>query len=294
MLYGKFGKSIVEKFLKPYNEKLYAVDLTQLDKDAMGRFFPYANIKQIIDNMKKEQDSSYNNTFLYPRNGAGSFMKILYDKLDKERVLLNTEVVKVDEENKIVTAKDGEEYKYEYLVNSMPLNHFLPLFNNEEYSKLESEMSYNKVLVFNLGFNYKSPYKKEHWMYIPEKEYNYYRIGFYDNILGTDKLSMYIEIGYNKNDVITQEEIDRQLDLTIENLRKQGIVTEDMELIAHSTIVMNPAYVHITTKTNEDVAKLKEKFEKSNIYTIGRYGGWTYNCMEDCMFEAKEISNKIK
>ncbi len=294
MLYGKFGKSITEKFLKPYNEKLYAVDLTQLDKDAMGRFFPYANIKQIIDNMKKEQDSSYNNTFLYPRNGAGSFMKILYDKLDKERVLLNTEVVKVDEENKIVTTKDGEEYKYEYLVNSMPLNHFLPLFNNEEYSKLESEMSYNKVLVFNLGFNYKSPYKKEHWMYIPEKEYNYYRIGFYDNILGTDKLSMYIEIGYNKNDVITQEEIDRQLDLTIENLRKQGIVTEDMELIAHSTIVMNPAYVHITTKTNEDVAKLKEKFEKSNIYTIGRYGGWTYNCMEDCMFEAKEISNKIK
>ena len=32
MLYGKFGKSIVEKFLKPYNEKLYAVDLKTLDK----------------------------------------------------------------------------------------------------------------------------------------------------------------------------------------------------------------------------------------------------------------------
>ena len=53
MLYGKFGKSIVEKFLKPYNEKLYACDLKSLDKDAMGRFFPYADIKQIINNMKK-------------------------------------------------------------------------------------------------------------------------------------------------------------------------------------------------------------------------------------------------
>ena len=38
-LWGKFGKSIVEKFLKPYNEKLYAVDLKTLDKDAMGRIF---------------------------------------------------------------------------------------------------------------------------------------------------------------------------------------------------------------------------------------------------------------
>ena len=294
MLYGKFGKSITEKFLKPYNEKLYAVDLTQLDKDAMGRFFPYANIKQIIDNMKKEQDCSYNNTFLYPKNGAGSFMKILYDKKKKKKVLLNTEVVKIDEESKIVTTNDGEEYNYDYLVNSIPLNQFLPLFNNEEYNKLEKEMSYNKVLVFNLGFNNKSPYNQEHWMYIPEKEYNYYRIGFYDNILGTDKLSMYIEIGYNKNDEITQEEIDKQLGLTLQNLRKQGIVTDDMELVAHSTIIMNPAYVHITTKTNEDVTKLKEKLNGNNIYTIGRYGGWTYNCMEDCMLEAKEVSRKIK
>ena len=101
MLYGKFGKSIVEKFLKPYNEKLYAVDLTTLDKDAMGRFFPYADIPAIIDNMKANKDStSYNNSFLYPRSGAGSFIQILYDALDKEKVLLNHVVDKIDRANK--------------------------------------------------------------------------------------------------------------------------------------------------------------------------------------------------
>lgn len=71
MLYGKFGKSIVEKFLKPYNEKLYAVDLKTLDKDAMGRFFPYADIPAIIDNMKANKDStSYNNSFLYKKRSG--------------------------------------------------------------------------------------------------------------------------------------------------------------------------------------------------------------------------------
>ena len=80
---GSLGRSIVEKFLRPYNEKLYAVDLTTLDKDAMGRFFPYADIPAIIDNMKANKDStSYNNTFLYPKDGAGSFIQILYDSLD--------------------------------------------------------------------------------------------------------------------------------------------------------------------------------------------------------------------
>lgn len=38
MLYCKFGKAIAEKFLIPYNEKLYACDLNKLDKNAMGRF----------------------------------------------------------------------------------------------------------------------------------------------------------------------------------------------------------------------------------------------------------------
>ena len=59
MLYSKFGMGITEKFLKPYNEKLYACDLNKLDIDAMGRFFPYADIKDIILNMKKHHQFYY-------------------------------------------------------------------------------------------------------------------------------------------------------------------------------------------------------------------------------------------
>ena len=62
------------------------LDVRTLDKDAMGRFFPYADIPAIIDNMKANKDStSYNNSFLYPRNGAGSFIQILYDALDSSK-----------------------------------------------------------------------------------------------------------------------------------------------------------------------------------------------------------------
>ena len=38
MLYAKFGKSIAEKFLIPYNTKLYATDLDALDSNAWGVF----------------------------------------------------------------------------------------------------------------------------------------------------------------------------------------------------------------------------------------------------------------
>ena len=290
MLYGKFGKSIVGKFLKPYNEKLYACDLKTLDKDAMGRFFPYANINQIINNMKKSKDVSYNNTFLYPKNGAGSFIDILYNNLDKNRVLLNTNIVSVDIENKKVKTADGNIYEFEYLINTAPLNHFLQLTNDENCFSLVNELSYNKVLVFNLGFNKKSKLTKEHWIYIPAKDCNYYRIGFYDNILDSEKLSMYIEIGYSKNAKIN---IDEQLDLTLQNLKKQGIIDDSTELEEYVSIVMDPAYVHINTSTEQKIAKLKQTLKSNNIYTIGRYGAWTYCSMEDCMLEAKKISEEL-
>ena len=291
MLYGKFGKSIVEKFLKPYNEKLYACDLQKLDKDAMGRFFPYADIKQIINNMKNNKDISYNNKFLYPKNGAGSFIDILYNNLDKNKVKLNTTIKSIDEKNKSVITENGEKYEYEYLINTAPLNHFLRLFNNEEYNRLEGELSYNKVLVFNLGFNKKSEFKNEHWIYIPDKEVNYYRIGFYDNILDSDKLSMYIEIGYDKNAKIDEEE---QLKQTLENLEKHGIIDENMKLEEYVSIIMDPAYVHINGETDKKITELKNNLSKQDIYTIGRYGAWTYCSMEDCMIESKKLANNLK
>ncbi len=290
MLYGKFGKSIVEKFLKPYNEKLYACDLHQLDKDAMGRFFPYADIPQIIANMKREQDSSYNSTFLYPRNGAGSFLDVLYRRLDATEVRLGCTLTRVDAERKLAYTDGGEEISFEYLINTAPLNHFLAMLGTDAALELNGRLSYNKVLVFNLGFSKKSAFK-EHWIYVPDKDVNYYRIGFYDNILSTDKLSMYVEIGYPKDAAVDTEQ---QLALTLENLKRCGIVTEDNSLIASSTILMDPAYVHIRRDTEAAIAEMKRSLAVSGIHTIGRYGGWTYCSMEDCMLEAKELVQALR
>ena len=290
MLYGKFGKSIVEKFLKPYNEKLYACDLHQLDKDAMGRFFPYADIPQIIANMKREQDSSYNSTFLYPRNGAGSFLDVLYRRLDSTKVRLGCTLTRVDAERKLAYTDGGEEISFEYLINTAPLNHFLAMLGTDAALELNGRLSYNKVLVFNLGFSKKSAFK-EHWIYVPDKNVNYYRIGFYDNILSTDKLSMYVEIGYPKDAAVDTEQ---QLALTLENLKRCGIVTEDNSLIASSTILMDPAYVHIRRDTEAAIAEMKRSLAVSGIHTIGRYGGWTYCSMEDCMLEAKELVQALR
>ena len=115
-----------------------------------------------------------------------------------------------------------------------------------------------------------------------------------DNILDADKLSMYIEIGYGKNDEITDKDIEEQLKLTLENLHRSGIIDDETRLEEHSTIIMDPAYVHIATETEKKIREFKEQEAKNNIYTIGRYGAWTYCSMEDCMIAAKKLAEQLQ
>lgn len=288
MLYGKFGKSIVEKFLKPYNEKLYACDLCTLDKDAMGRFFPYAKFEDVINNMKENKDSSYNNQFMYPKQGAQCFINHIHSRLQPEKIWLDEEIIEINIDKQFVITNKNKKINYKYLINTSPLNQFLKLFKNESYNNLANNLSYNKVLVFNLGFK-KGSNHKEHWMYIPDRNINFYRVGFYNNILQTSKLSMYIEIGFDKNDNI---DIEEQLALTLENLQKLGI-TVDNELEEYNYVIMNPAYVHINNQHMEQIKELFKDFENKNIYSIGRYGAWKYCSMEDCILDATNLSEKI-
>lgn len=303
MLYAKFGKSITEKFLRPYNEKLYATDLSKLDRDAMGRFFPYADLEAIVRNMKEAKAKTYNDTFLYLKQGTGYFIDKLYQKIDQSKVKLNTTITKIDTKNRIATLSDGSTIKYQNLINTIPFNQFLKLLDNPSLDsssendpttinsvELAKNLSYNQVLVLNLGFDAPSPkFIDEHWIYFPDKTLNFYRIGFYNNILSQPDLSTYVEIGFSKDAQIDKE---TELQKALEGMKKVGIIDDSMKLVDQDILIMDPAYVHISTKEDQAVKDFQAQLEIQNIYNLGRYGKWTYNSMEDCMELADQLANR--
>ena len=96
MLYAKFGKAIAEKFLIPYNTKLYATELDNLDADAMGRFFPYANKEEIIRNFRVSRKESYNASFLYHKGGAIEYVHAMERDIPNDRICLGEIVTSID------------------------------------------------------------------------------------------------------------------------------------------------------------------------------------------------------
>lgn len=288
MIYSKLGKSIGEKFLIPYNEKLYACDLNQLDIDAMGRFFPKASPEDIIRNFKQTENDSYNATFTYPQGGAIQYIDSLMANLDNE-IIYNSEITKIDLLNKTATAANGEKYTYDNLISTMPLPRLLKIAGIDFDV---NEFTCNKVLVFNLGFDRKGIDKVNSWVYIPSKEFVFYRIGYYDNILNTERLSLYVEIGMKENAEIPDEK--KLLKRVIDDLKKAGIIDDTHHLIDYESVLMNPAYVHINKTSNMAVEKYKRMLAKHDVYSIGRYGSWIYCSIEDNILEAKTLAENLK
>lgn len=286
MLFAKFGKSIAEKFLIPYNEKLYATDLDKLDVDAMGRFFPYADKEQIVRNFKNSTNQSYNSFFLYPRKGVIKIVESVASHVDKSKILLGEKLLSVDMKNKKAVT-DKRTIEYDNLISTMPF----PVLMDKCGVEYDKEVySWNKVLVFNLGFDKKGPEKQNNWIYFPDRELVFYRVGFYDNIIGQDKTSLYVEIGFDHE--ARDIDIDQLLDRTLSDLRKVGIIT-DQKLVASHPIMMDPAYVHITQRSEEDKARKKDLLKQSDVYSIGRYGSWTYCSLEDNIHEAFSLAKAV-
>jgi protoporphyrinogen oxidase len=288
MLYQRFGRGITERFLRPYNEKLYATDLSKLDVDAMGRFFPYADMKDIIRNMKEADNASYNAAFTYPEGGAIQYVHALLQGVDASRVSLQEGLVSIDLKNKVATTTKRE-IAFEHLVSSAP---FVKLLDMTSVIYDASAYTWNKVLVFNLGFDKKGP-ESIHWAYFPQRDVSFYRVGFYDNIFGTPRMSLYVELGYAKDAVIDEAEVARARARVLADLAKVGLV-DGHQVVAEHHVVMDPAYVHITQHSLHDVAKKRRILESRGVHTMGRYGSWTYCSIEDNIVEARALADMVK
>ena len=282
----KYGNGIANKFLIPYNEKLYACKMNELEKNSMGAFLPKLDFCSLMNYYRMDNNLSgktYNDFFMYPVNGCMEVINSLMKKLDKEKIKLSEKVIEIDTDKKEVVT-DREIYNYEYLISSVPLSTFIEC----EKGKKENILNWNKVLVLNIGFDRPSIDKNVSWIYFPGGEI-FYRVGFYNNIAGTQKLSVYVEIGYSKEEEIDIEYAFKQ---TINDLKKVGIIG-DHNVDSWQPYIIDPGYVHITTECTSMINDYMSKMKEKNVYMIGRYARWEYSAMDDSFEQAFKLNKEI-
>jgi len=286
MIYGRFGDYISDSFLLPYNEKLYSCDLDVLSVSAMGRFFPENGIFSYVYKKIFKRNTSYNEFFLHPREGVNYYIDKIESRLDEKKIKRSTQIKAIDINSKKATLSDNSIIKYTKLISTIPLTKLYELCG-VNYDR--NIYTYSKVLVFNFGFAELCEVDM-HWVYYPGKEFVFYRVGFWSNIYGEDRLSLYVEVSFDCND--NEIDIEGIREIVLKDLKNAGVVKNKDPIDEHH-ILIDPAYIHIRDDVISDVEDKINWLSDYDIYPIGRYGMWKYCSIEDNILDAISLAERI-
>ena len=294
---AQFGKGFAKHFFLPYQSKIFAHDTHKLTASWTGRFVPSTSLRQIIRGAISDVQETvgYNAQFFYPKNDGTAFW---VNKLGARlRTPVNHECVltSVDVRNRTVTFSNGYTESYEKLITTIPLDTLLRILKEPSSSYLRTaadKLLCNKVINFNLGIS-RPNVSDKHWIYYPEKQFPFYRMGFYHNFAPSTApegcSSLYGEFSHIN---ASKQTVSRMLSKSLKEAKRLFNIA-DHEIATKAVIPISHAYVIYDEWREKNLHKIHARLAEYGIYSIGRYGEWKYSSMQEAVLDGKKIADKL-
>ena len=291
-----FGAGIAKHFMLPYNEKFWKQDLRTITSDWVSWSIPKPSLEEVINGALglTNKGMGYNPKFIYPKYGG---IQCLPDALRKTVKAVHTgeTVEHIDLRKKYVRMVGGREHSFDVLVSTLPIPVLYRMLNDtpDDLKHAASKLSAVSVLNINLGID-RPRISDQHWIYFPEHEYVFSRVGFPMNFSDTltpkDTSSLYIEITHRRGDKPNTEAL---FERSIVDLRKCGILRKEDRILTRHVIDIDFGYVVFDEHRQTYLQRLIDYLASRNIYTAGRYGRWDYFSMEDSILSGKAAAEQI-
>lgn len=289
-----FGVGITKNFMKPYNEKLFRLSAKRFNAEWCGGFVPRPSLEETLRGAFSDAPKAvgYNASFFYPRRGG---IQSLVDALDKNarrygEIRAGVSVEKIYPGSKRAILSDGSEIKYRRLVSTIPLDDFARVCGMDS---LAVRLRSTPVVCFNIGVK-GNPCHGAHWIYFPEKKFNFYRVGFYSNInpssAPSGHYSMYVEASFPSGKL---RDIARVLAASVEGLKRAELISSSGDIVSLDIRPMPNAYVVYDFNRNRAIKKIRSALAGKDVHLAGRYGAWKYSYMEESLAEAREIAASV-
>lgn len=291
-----FGSGIANHFLLPYNAKLWRADLDDIECGWVSWSIPRPTLREILDGAfgATVRGLGYNPTFLYPRRGGISVLPEALARKGAE-VWLNETVVTVDAAARTVQLSGGRMARYERLVSTLPLDLLLRISRGlpPELPGIGEQLRAVRVLNLSLGVD-RQGISGAHWIYFPESEYSFYRVGFPSNL--SDGLaprgcsSLYVERSLLRDEPFDPEEVTER---AVEDLRRAGILWKGDRLIYRRVSVLDPAYVIYDRFRARSLPAAHRALNDAGIISAGRFGAWEYSSMEGAIQSGMDLARRL-
>ncbi|MFW5813388.1 MAG: protoporphyrinogen/coproporphyrinogen oxidase [Fibrobacterota bacterium] len=290
-----FGDGIAAHFMIPYNSKLYKRHPRDLTPDCTGRFVPSSNLKLLLMGAlsDKGKELGYNSHFFYPRHGGiESMVKGLVSGLGD--INLNESVDSIDTSRKLITTSRRRQIPYDFIISTQPLPVLVNSIEGDVTEMNDAARKLRHVSVLNINLGVRGDLGDRHWIYVPEDEFIFHRLGFPHNfsdfMAPPDHGSIYVEISYDPHKGIDVEWARRK---TVEDLIRMGIISSEDQIVAEKTLDIPYGYVIFNSDRPKALDTITGQLEDMHIYSAGRFGSWEYSSMEDAFLLGAKAAEDI-
>jgi protoporphyrinogen oxidase len=299
-LYHHFGKGLAEKYLIPYNEKIWNVPTDQLGLEWVEGRVPKPPLEDVIKAAVGVETEGYTHQlyFQYPlRGGIESLPRALESKVAAP-ITSGFTVERVWKEAGQWCVSNGRDTRrYHTLVSTIPIQelaHALVDTPPEIIDAVDS-LRYNSLITVAVGFNHaKLPDYTA--IYVPDPEIRFHRLSFpalfSPHNAPPGKSIVQAEITTNPGDgahEMSDGEIFQDVTGDLEGMQ----IGHPSEVCYGCVIRTKYGYVVQDDNSRRRLKQAKAYFEQIGIPLCGRVAEFEYINMDVCIERARTLANRL-
>ena len=285
----QFGVAMARHFFVPYYTKFWGFSLDGMTADWLARYFPMPSTAQVVGGALgiRQDRVGYNARFLYPASaGIDALPRALLAARAGHgglAVRLSTDVEEIDLPGRRIKMTGAPGWlPWRALVSTIPLPDLLdripalPARLRTACAQLRSI----PLRYLNIALRSPSPVP-EHWIYVPDSPYPFYRVGVFSNAVPQMAppgcAALWVEIA----------DRTRPVDLrgVLGGLVRMGAVSSVSDVLFTEQRDVEHAYVVFDDARQAAVDAIVRWLAERRVFSCGRYGGWTYGSMEDAILD---------
>jgi len=296
-IYQTFGKGIAEKYMVPYNEKIWNYKTEDMATFWIEGRVPKPPPEDIIKSSLGMKTEGYTHQlyFYYPKyGGIQSLIKSIEKKVDN--IIKTFEIKSIKKEkNKWIVSNNKEEREFDKIISTIPIFDLVKALNDVPENVVNSvkDLKYNSLINVMIGLD-TDKLNNFHWLYLPDKNILAHRLIFPKNdspyMTPEGKSSLTAEITYSEGDLISKMKDKDIIDNIIENLDEKKLINKQ-DVCYKKIARLKYAYIVYDLNYENNVKIIYDFFKEVGIGLCGRFSEFKYLNMDACI---KSAINYIK